>query len=336
MNYTGGSFPEQLRSGRVSADFFKLTGAPVILGRTFLAGRGSAERPAGRLISRRLWETRFSADPNVVGKSMSLGGEPYTIVGVLGEFDFREFGPTPQVWTLFQFDPNTADQGHYFQALGRLKPGVTLQQADARLKASAADFRKKFPTALGPQNTFGVAHGPRRDRRQRDAAVAVDLRRRGQLRAADRVRQCRQPAAGARHRAPARDRDPCGHRRLSRPHHPPAAHRKRRAVARWRRLRPVCRLGGDPGLLSINTAGLPRVGENGTLVGLDWTVVAFTMGVSLADRHDLRPDPRPAELEDRLDDDAEGERGAFGNRLPAEQGPLRPRGRSRSRSRSSC
>ena len=101
------------------------------------------------VIARNLWETRFNADPNIVGKPISLGGEPYTIVGVLNTFDFREFGPSPQVWTLFQFDPNTADQGHYFQVMARLKPGVTLEQANARMKASAKDFRRSFRRRSG-------------------------------------------------------------------------------------------------------------------------------------------------------------------------------------------
>ena len=77
-------------------------------------------------------------------------------MGVLGDFDFREYGPTPQLWVLFQFDPNTTDQGHYFQVMARLKLGVTLQQAKGRMKESATEYRKKFPTALGPQNSFGV------------------------------------------------------------------------------------------------------------------------------------------------------------------------------------
>ena len=49
------------------------------------------------------------------------------------------------MWTLFQFDPNTTDQGHYFQAMARLKPGVTVQQANARMQASANDFRREVP-----------------------------------------------------------------------------------------------------------------------------------------------------------------------------------------------
>src|SRR5262249_41357021 len=150
MNYTGGNFPEQLRSGRVSAAFFPLVGAPMALGRSFTAEEDTPRGPKVAIISRSLWETRFNADPNVVGKSISLGNEPYTIVGVLNTFDFREYGPTPQVWTLFQFDPNTADQGHYFQAMARLKPGVTVQQAYARMQASANHYRANFPKATVP------------------------------------------------------------------------------------------------------------------------------------------------------------------------------------------
>src|SRR5205809_3906781 len=150
MNYTAGNFPEQLRSGRVSADFLKLVGAPILMGRSFTAEEDRPNGPKVTVISRSLWESRFNADPNIVGKGISLGNEPYTIVGVLNTFDFREYGPTPQVWTLFQFDPNSPDQGHYFQAMARLKPGVTVQQAYARMQASAKDYRTRFPQAIGP------------------------------------------------------------------------------------------------------------------------------------------------------------------------------------------
>src|SRR4029450_7195439 len=140
----------------VSPPFLKLGGAPFVLGRSFTADEDRPQGPKVAVISRSLWESRFNADPNVVGKSISLGNEPYTIVGVLDTFDFREYGPTPQVWTLFQFDPNTIDQGHYFQVMARLKPGVTVDQAYARMQASANDYRAKFPKAIGPQAGFGV------------------------------------------------------------------------------------------------------------------------------------------------------------------------------------
>ena len=281
MNFTGGGFPEQLRSGRVTLDFFSLTSPRFVTGRNFLPEEDAPHGARAVIISKRLWETRFSADPAIVGKSMSLGGEPYTIVGVLDDFDFREFGPTPQVWTLFQFDPNKADHGHYFQVLGRLKPGVTLQQADARLNASAADFRAKFPNAIGPQSSFGV-------RAIRDAIVGPGARQSlmiyGGAVSFVLLIACANVANLLLVRATGRRRE--------------IAIRAAIGGSRSRILRQLLTesvllslAGGVLGLfagwagiralLSINTAGLPRVGENGSFVGLDWTVGAFTLGVSL-------------------------------------------------------
>ena len=282
MNFTGAEFPEQLRSGRVSAEFFKLTAPPMVLGRSFVAEEDRPNGPRVTVISRRLWETRFSADPDIVGKSISLGGEPYTIVGVLGDFDFREFGPTPQVWVPFQLDPNTTDLGHYFQVLGRLKPGVTLQQADARLQASAADYRARFPNDLGPQNSFGVrpiqdvivGDGAKQSLWIYVGAVSFVL-----------LIACANVANLLLVRATGRRRE--------------IAIRAAIGGSRGRIIRQLLTesvvlslAGGALGLLvgwagirallSINTAGLPRVGEDGSLVALDWRVVAFTVAVSVA------------------------------------------------------
>jgi putative ABC transport system permease protein len=281
MNYTGGTFPEQLRSGRVSADFFTLTQPPLAAGRAFLPEEDRPNGPRVTVISRHLWESRFNADPNIVGKSISLGGDPYTIVGVLGDFDFREFGPTPQVWVLFQFDPNAMDHGHYFQTMGRLKPGVTLQQADARLNASAKDFRERYPAFLGAQSSFGV-------RKVRDIIVGQrakdSLMIYGGAVSFVLLIACANVANLLLVRATGRRRE--------------IAIRAAIGGSRGRIVRQLLTesvvlslAGGAFGLLlgwagirallSINTAGLPRVGENGSLVGFDWTVVAFTVGISL-------------------------------------------------------
>jgi putative ABC transport system permease protein len=282
MNFTGGTFPEQLKSGRVSADFFKLTGAPLLLGRGFTADEDTPNGPRVTVIDRHLWETRFNADPNIAGKSISLGGEPYTIVGVLGHFDFREFGPTPQVWTLFQFDPNSKDQGHYFQVLGRLKPGVTVQQANTRMGASAKDFRAKFPQSLGPQNSFGV-------KTIRDIIVGDDVKNSlliyGGAVSFVLLIACANVANLLLVRATGRRRE--------------IAIRAAIGGSRGRIIRQLLTesvvlslAGGAMGLmvgwagiralLSVNTAGLPRVGEDGAYVGLDWHVVVFAVGVSIA------------------------------------------------------
>ena len=63
VNYTGGNFPEQLKSGRISADFFRLVGAPLLIGRAFTADEDRPQGPKVAVISRSLWETRFNADP---------------------------------------------------------------------------------------------------------------------------------------------------------------------------------------------------------------------------------------------------------------------------------
>jgi len=130
VNYTGGSLPEQIPSGQVSAGFFRLFGASPAFGRTFTA---EEDRPGGgrvAVLSHGFWSTRCNRDPDIVGKAVSLSGEPYTVVGVLREFNFEEFGLTPRVWTPFQLDPNTVDQGHFFTAAARIKPGVTLEQVE--------------------------------------------------------------------------------------------------------------------------------------------------------------------------------------------------------------
>src|SRR5829696_6455039 len=156
VNYTGGTFPEQLRSGQVTVDFFKLFGAPVLRGRTFTRTEDMPDAERVVVLGQRFWETRFNRAEDVIGRTISLGGEPYTVVGVLGDFDFSEYGPTPQVWVPFQLPENTTDQGHYFQAAGRLKPGVAIGQAQTRVAASAQEYNRKYPNALGPNAGFWV------------------------------------------------------------------------------------------------------------------------------------------------------------------------------------
>ncbi len=129
MNLTGGDNPEQVPSGRVTSDFFRLFGAATAAGRTFTA---EEDRPNGghvAVISDGFWQRRFGGDREMVGKTISLGGDPYEVVGILAaSFDSDKFDPLPDVWTPFQIDPLSVEQAHYFTSAARLKPGVTLNR----------------------------------------------------------------------------------------------------------------------------------------------------------------------------------------------------------------
>src|SRR5437868_8456234 len=154
LNLTGGAYPEQIQGIHVTKDYFRLFGAPVAVGRTFTADEDLPNGGHVVVLSNGLWKRRFGGDPNMVGKSISMGGEPYTVVGILGPGFMTD--PVADVWIPFQFDPNSTDQAHYFIAAARLKRGITLSMAKAGLQLAADQFRRKYPAAIGPQGGFSV------------------------------------------------------------------------------------------------------------------------------------------------------------------------------------
>src|SRR3954454_2481428 len=158
VNLTGTGFPEQLQSAQVSADYFRLFGAKTFRGRTFTPEEDLPKAGKVVVLSYGFWGRRFGSDPQIIGKTISLGGDPHEVIGILApDFDFRDFGLPPDVWVPFQLDPNPTDQGRYFTAAGRLKPGIPLAQANARVKLSAEDFRRKYPAVLPANQGFAVA-----------------------------------------------------------------------------------------------------------------------------------------------------------------------------------
>src|SRR5271156_2081985 len=152
FNITGDR-PEQIHGIHVTEGYFRLFGAPVVLGRTFTPQEDAPNGGKTVVLSYGLWQRKFGGNPNIIGSSLSLGNEPFTIIGVLGK-DFLS-DPEADIWLPFQFEPNSTNQGHYFQAAGLLKPGVTLAQANAQMKLAASQYLRAYPLA-NPQQGFAV------------------------------------------------------------------------------------------------------------------------------------------------------------------------------------
>ena len=156
VNDTSGSNPVQVRASRVSADYFRLFGAAPARGRTFTA---EDDRPGAALvvvIAHRLWATRYGAG-DVIGKSMRLDGESYTIVGVMdAAFRADDYGTGVDLWLPLRLDPAVRTEGHFFAVAGRLRPNVTLAQAQERVRRSTEDFRREFPNAMSKGATFDL------------------------------------------------------------------------------------------------------------------------------------------------------------------------------------
>ena len=141
--------PERISGARVSASIFPTLGVKPFLGRTF---NPEEDRPGtGRtvILSHALWQRRFGSDPLIVGKTATLSGNPYTIVGVLpaGFTTPGLFGNnTPDAWAPIGLDPNvTSRKARYLRIYGRLKPRVTLQQAQVEMDTLGQRLRQAYP-----------------------------------------------------------------------------------------------------------------------------------------------------------------------------------------------
>ena len=142
LNITGGDHPQQLRAVHVSADYFALFGAPVVAGRTFTQAEDSPNGGHVAVLSDSLWKTRYGANPKIIGSNIQLDGQSYRVVGVVNSGSIT--GTPIDLWVPFQFDLNSKDWAQYFRIAARLKPGLTVSQANAQLRSVLDEFRKSF------------------------------------------------------------------------------------------------------------------------------------------------------------------------------------------------
>jgi predicted permease len=281
VNLTGGSLPEPVHAIHATANYFHLFGASIIQGRTFTA---EEDRPHGAhvaLISYGLWQRRFGGDRSIVGKSIPLSGVPHTVVGIVGPSFTTDFDTPTDIWLPFQIDPNSVDHGRFFDMAGRLRPGITIDMANAQLALATRQFHEKFPNMVGPRDQFMVL--PLRD------AMVLDVRPSLLVLAGAVCLVLLIAGANVANlllvRATGRKRE--------------IAIRAAVGAGRGRIIRQLLTeslllslTGGALGLalgmagirvlLAINPGNIPRIGPHGELVAMDWRVLSFTLVVAFS------------------------------------------------------
>jgi putative ABC transport system permease protein len=148
FNLTGVGEPERLDGRRVSANLFDLLGVKPILGRTFVP---QEDQPGTKVVilNESLWKRRFGGDQTVIGRALSLNGESYTVIGVVpSSVRLPAFGNwRDQVWVPLAFSSEEAAErgNHFLEVIARMKPGVTLQKAQAEMETIAARLAQEYP-----------------------------------------------------------------------------------------------------------------------------------------------------------------------------------------------
>ena len=279
MNLTGGDHPEQVLGVHLTSGYFALFGAPVVAGRTFTAEEDSPNGSHVVVLSYGLWKRRFGGNRKIVGSTIQVNDQPWLVVGVIGR-DFVTNTPA-DLWIPFQFDLTSREMARNFNVAARLKPGVTTAQANAQLALAADQFSRTYGSnALPTHGGFGVVSLQESLIGSTRFPLMVLLGAVGFV----LLIACANVANLLLARASVRNRE--------------LATRAALGAGRGQIIRQLLAeslalsfVGGLLGLavgfsgvrllLSISPGDIPRIGENGSAVGLDYRVLLFTLGISL-------------------------------------------------------
>jgi putative ABC transport system permease protein len=151
--YTGGGYditgqgkPQSIRAGKVTANFFSVLGVQPIHGRVFTPEEDQPGKDHELILTYKLWQSRFASDPKAVGRTITLDGTPYVIVGIMGPK--MVLPDWAEVWVpMGMTAQEAAVRGeHHFLSIARLKPGVTVEQAQAEMNTVSQRLAQAYPT----------------------------------------------------------------------------------------------------------------------------------------------------------------------------------------------
>ncbi|HZS44994.1 MAG TPA: ABC transporter permease [Blastocatellia bacterium] len=153
FNLLGGTQPLRVTGQAISRDLLPVLGVNPALGRNFTNEEDARNGPCAAIISDGLWRSNFGGNPETLGKSVELNGQSCTIVGILpGGFQFDD---KVDVYIPLRLQVNPSDNGHNTDMIARLKPGVTIEQAQQEMDSMLPQFRAQYPNQAGP-NERGI------------------------------------------------------------------------------------------------------------------------------------------------------------------------------------
>lgn len=172
LNLTAGDISERVPGAVVTPSLFPLLGVGPIRGRIFSPEEFGEGRDNVVVISERLWKRRFDSDPAIVGRQISLNSASYTVIGIMpAKFEFPlpifniqggVFGGRVDIWkpVAFRKDELQARGSRSYSIIGRLKPGVSLKQAQSEVDTIVSSWTQRFPDNYIPNSRFGAVLYP--------------------------------------------------------------------------------------------------------------------------------------------------------------------------------